>query len=64
MQRPATALFPAILAVLAVAGCSQGGALNDNFNLSVHNPTPAVQSRTQPTVEDGQDPYNRTVPQP
>ena len=64
MQRQALAFIPVVLAGLAMAGCSVNEVPGDNFGLSVHNPTPAAQSRTQPDVQAGQDPYNRTIPQP
>jgi len=63
MRHPALVFLPLILAGAIVAGCS-GNGVGDEFNLSVHNPTPAAQLRTQPTSEPGVDPYNRVVPQP
>lgn len=56
------ALFSIVVAGVVLAGCSSPDG--DSFNLSVHNPTPSAQSRTQPTSEPGEDPYNRTVPLP
>ena len=62
MRHPALAFLPIVLAGF-VAACSQDD-LRDEFNLSVHNPTPAAQQRTEPTSEPGVDPYNRVVPLP
>jgi uncharacterized lipoprotein YmbA len=64
MRNPAMALLLMIMAGIALAACSSPEAPGDNFNLSVHNPTPSAQSRTQPTSAPGEDPYNRTVPLP
>ncbi|MGK9164815.1 hypothetical protein KXR53_00875 [Inquilinus limosus] len=57
------AILPMVLAGLAVAACSMD-EVRDTFSLSVHNPTPAAEARTQPAHEPGDDPYNRTVPLP
>lgn len=62
MRNPMWVLFPMVVAGAVLAGCSSPDG--DRFNLSVHNPTPAAQSRTGPTAEPGEDPYNRTVPLP
>jgi uncharacterized lipoprotein YmbA len=53
-----------VVAGIALAACSSPEVPGDGFNLSVHNPTPSAQSRTQPTSAPGEDPYNRTVPLP
>ena len=62
MRRPIMAVLPVVVAGVLMAGCSSPDG--DKFNLSVHNPTPAAQARTQPDVQAGQDPYNRTIPTP
>jgi hypothetical protein len=64
MRRQALAFIPVVLTGLAMAGCSVNDVPGDSFGLSVHNPTPAAQSRTQPDLLPGQDPYNRTIPTP
>ena len=64
MRNLVRVLFPMVVAGAVVAGCSSPEVPGDDFNLSVHNPTPAAQSRTGPTAEPAEDPYNRTVPLP
>ncbi|WP_342240466.1 hypothetical protein [Inquilinus sp. OTU3971] len=64
MRNSIRVFFPMVVAGIALAACSSPDVPGDNFNLSVHNPTPAAQSRTGPTAEPGEDPYNRTVPLP
>ena len=64
MRNPVRVLLPMAVAGAVLAGCSSSEVPGDSFNLSVHNPTPSAQSRTGPTAEPGEDPYNRTVPLP
>jgi hypothetical protein len=64
MRNPAVALLSIIAVGIALVACSSSDAPGDNFNLSVHNPTPSALARTGPTAEPGEDPYNRTVPLP
>ncbi|WP_225767356.1 hypothetical protein [Inquilinus sp. Marseille-Q2685] len=64
MRNPAVALLSMVAAGVVLAACSSSDVPGDSFNLSVHNPTPSAQARTGPTAEPGEDPYNRTVPQP
>lgn len=59
---------PAVLSLIAaglvMAACSSPQVPGDQFNVSVHNPTPAALDRTAPAREPGDDPYNRVVPLP
>lgn len=64
MRNPAVTLLSMIVGGIAMAACSSPEVPGDDFNLSVHNPTPAALARTGPTAEPGEDPYNRTVPLP
>lgn len=64
MRNPAVALLSMVAAGIVLAACSSADVPGDNFNLSVHNPTPAALARTGPTAEPGEDPNNRTVPLP
>lgn len=55
---------PMVVVGTMLAGCSSPQTPGDDFNLSVHNPTPAALARTGPTAEPGEDQYNRTIPLP
>jgi hypothetical protein len=63
MRSPAVALLTMVAAGIALAACSSRDPA-DQFNVSVHNPTPAAQDRTAPAREPGDDLYNRVVPLP
>ncbi|WP_395677865.1 hypothetical protein [Inquilinus sp.] len=62
MRSPA--ILSVIVAGIALAACSSSQVPGDQFNVSVHNPTPAAQDRTAPAREPGDDLYNRVVPLP
>jgi ABC-type uncharacterized transport system auxiliary subunit len=62
MRSAAVALLSMVAAGIAACSSSQGPG--DQFNVSVHNPTPAAQDRTAPAREPGDDLYNRVVPLP
>ncbi|WP_144445855.1 hypothetical protein [Inquilinus limosus] len=62
MRSPA--ILSMIVAGVVMAACSSPQVPGDQFNVSVHNPTPAAQDRTAPAREPGDDLYNRVVPLP
>jgi hypothetical protein len=62
MRSPA--ILSVVVAGIALAACSSSRDPADQFNLSVHNPTPAAQDRTTPAYEPADDLHNRVIPLP
>ncbi|MGF6228435.1 putative lipoprotein YmbA [Inquilinus ginsengisoli] len=64
MQTPVPAFIPMVLAALAITACSSPQVPSDRFNLSVRDPTAAVEAQADPNAEPGVNSSNPIVPQP